>query len=128
VSAMLDKAALLSRLRRNAEEALVIAEDPISSPEDSARAIALSLSSLLAATVADEERSYDRERAREGAFAAQLRWFASGEGRGLSPEHRNACLEMLARWLDEGYDGPPTGQDYHDAGLPIPHADPPVTA
>lgn len=83
-----------------------------SATEAAAVSIALSLSGLIEQTAIDESKSYERMRKRELAFAAELTKLATGRGATLQPDERTQCLTVLAQWISEGYDGPPTVEDY----------------
>lgn len=85
---------------------------------DPTAAIALVVITLARFTMADELKDYQRDRARERAFAGELYRLAGTEGAALEPAERTRRLRVLAQWLDEGYDGPPNADVYAEGFTP----------
>jgi hypothetical protein len=107
------KGARLSVMRRAAEETEQLAG--AGDIESSAQANAVSVATMVKLSVEEELQSWQRDRDREKAFGAELERLATGEGATLPPAERTACLSLLAQWISEGYDGPPTPEDYAEA-------------
>lgn len=80
--------------------------------EASGQSIALTLAGLLALQIDDERRTWDASRDRDRAFAAELNRLAGPEGAAYAPRERTVRLRMLADWIRDAYDAPPTEDDY----------------
>jgi hypothetical protein len=69
--------------------------------ENYGKAIATCLVTLVGADVESARKSYDKERAREKAFADAI---LKEINRNLLDSHLDDRLRMLAQWIEEGYD------------------------